>query len=114
MFITGRWAFFRLARRSKVAADICPEQPLADLTHSRQESKICCVSSSVSSCQPSCCGIRIAGSPGAHIFLVDSSCRGLDAIHPEYESRRVRVRHAVAANVFCKAGHVAQRNLQWL
>jgi hypothetical protein len=47
---------------------------------------------------------------GSNILLVDSSCRGLDAIHPEYESRRVRVGHAVAANVFCKAGHVTQRN----
>ena len=61
---------------------------------------------------------RIRCSPSSiarsNIVLVDSSCRGLDAIHPEYEPRRVRVRHAVAANVFCKAGHVAQRNLQWL
>src|SRR6202030_4766987 len=50
----------------------------------------------------------------SNIVLVDSSCRGLDAIHPEYEPRRVGVRHAVAANVFCEAGHAAPRNLQWL
>jgi hypothetical protein len=47
-------------------------------------------------------------------FLLDSLGGGLDLVHPEYESWRIGVGDALAANFLGENGQAIERNGQWL